>query len=100
MFPLVTRYNCLQQFRYAISPSRAAAHIECTAYIDRRKTDIENPKRIYIDGPVAKHKFCNRSFRVFSISKGIEDIHSVQGDHNDQQDDQNPADGNDGVQLL
>ena len=43
MFPLRTRYNCLQQFRYAINPSRAAAHIECTAYIDRRKTDIENP---------------------------------------------------------
>ena len=37
---------------------------------------------------------------LLSISKGIEDIHSVQGDHNDQQDDQNPADGNDGVQLL
>jgi len=40
--------------RYAINPARAAAHIECSAYIDRRKADIENPNGIYIEGPVAK----------------------------------------------
>jgi hypothetical protein len=70
MFAAQTRYNCLGQFRYAgyagsigYKSPRAAAHIECFAYIDRRQTDIENPKGIYIERTVA-NKNLQQSFAL------------------------------------
>jgi len=48
--------------RYAINPSRAAAHIECFAYIDRRQADIESPNGIYIEETVAKMPFATVIF--------------------------------------